>query len=152
MDELKKQIIKLKEENLHLQNLVYGNNNILGDIKKIEDDMKSINNKKSNQIFFIDKLLLFYDEVVEYVNLAQEETNIEDIEYFLYKIEDTYKENREFLVESISKKKIDEMDKSIEFCEVCDLRNRDKIDFLYDSFYNILFIEFLGDYTYSVSV
>ena len=152
MDELKKQIIKLKEENLHLQNILYGNNNILGDIRKIEDDMKNININKTTKIYFIDKLLLFYDEVVEYVNLANEETNIEDIDYFLYKITDSYKENRDFLLESISKKKIDEMDKSIEFVEVCDLRNRDKIDFLYDSFYNILFIEFLGDYTYSVSV
>ena len=152
MEELKLQIMKLKEENLHLQKMVSGNNDILGDIKKIEEDMKAVRRIRSEKLHFIDRLLIFYDEVIDYVNMSDKEVDYNNIEYFLFKMIESYENFRSFLQESVSTKKIDEMDSAIDYCKISDIDDKTKIDFFYNSFYDILFVEFLGEFTYSVSV
>ena len=91
--ELENQILKLKQENLFLQHKInLKNEDIIDDLKSIKKEIKEIkeininddddykggfiyknqDNISEDDTFFIDLLLAFYDEIIEYVNLGRE--------------------------------------------------------------------------------
>lgn len=163
---LQKKIQILKEENLYLQRqLSMKDSNVIDQLKSIKKEIKeSSYDEKGGYVFktqdnigvedtfFIDLLLSFYEEVIEYVNLGreyEEDNDNKNIEYILYKIIESYQENREIMKFYISERRIEYIDRVVEVCRHSDMTNIEKIEYFYNKIYYEIFVEFMGNYSFS---
>jgi len=170
IEELEKIILQLKKENLYLQNqLSKKNRDVSDDIKELQKEMQNLNkisinifknnsnendSNEDDTFFFIDILLCFYDEIIEYVNLGREydeKNDKKNVEYMFYKIVECYKEHKDIMTYYICKKRIDYINEIIDFCqESKKMSSINKIEYFYNKIYYNIFIEFLGNYSFSV--
>ena len=169
IEELEKIILQLKKENLYLQNqLSKKNRDVSDDIKELQKEMQNLNkisinifknnsnendSNEDDTFFFIDILLCFYDEIIEYVNLGREydeKNDKKNVEYMFYKIVECYKEHKDIMTYYICKKRIDYINEIIEFCQESKMSSINKIEYFYNKIYYNIFIEFLGNYSFSV--
>jgi len=169
IEELEKIILQLKKENLYLQNqLSKKNRDVSDDIKELQKEMQNLNkisinifknnsnendSNEDDTFFFIDILLCFYDEIIEYVNLGREydeKNDKKNVEYMFYKIVECYKEHKDIMTYYICKKRIDYIDEIIDFCQESKMSSINKIEYFYNKIYYNIFIEFLGNYSFSV--
>lgn len=163
IEELNEIIRKLKEENIYLQKKLKSNEPVELD----EDDydspledregkgnfiFKNQNNCEEDDTFFIDILLMLYDEIISYVELARnydEKNDVESIEYMLFKIFDCYKNRKKLLRYYICKKRIDHIDEVMEKTVKSTISAIDKVEYFYNKIYYEIFIEFFGNYSFS---
>ena len=163
---LQKKIQILKEENLYLQRqLSIKNSDVIDQLKLIKKEInessydekggyifKTHDNIGNEDTFFIDLLLSFYEEVIEYVNLGREYKEYNDsknIEYILYKIIESYHENREIMKFYISERRIEYIDRVVEVCRQAEMTDIEKIEYFYNKIYYEIFVEFMGNYSFS---
>ena len=168
IEELEKIILQLKKENLYLQNqLSKKNRDVSDDIKELQKEMQNLNkisinifknnsnendSNEDDTFFFIDILLCFYDEIIEYVNLGREydeKNDKKNVEYMFYKIVECYKEHKDIMTYYICKKRIDYIDEIIDFCQESKMSSINKIEYFYNKIYYNIFIEFLGNHSFS---
>jgi len=168
IEELEKIILQLKKENLYLQNqLSKKNRDVSDDIKDLQKEMQNLNkisinifknnsnendSNEDDTFFFIDILLCFYDEIIEYVNLGREydeKNDKKNVEYMFYKIVECYKEHKDIMTYYICKKRIDYINEIIEFCQESKMSSINKIEYFYNKIYYNIFIEFLGNHSFS---
>lgn len=163
IEELNEIIRKLKEENIYLQKKLKSNEPVELDEEDYDSPLedrdgkgnfifKNQNNCEENDTFFIDILLMFYEELINFVEIAREsdiKDDNENVEYMLYKMFECYKNRRKILRYYICKRRISFIDEVMEKTVKSTISTIDKVEYFYNKIYYEIFIEFFGNYSFS---